>query len=334
MEGGGSLLKHHYVPNFFGLGIIIPLVKDMCGDLTSLNYFRGITLSPTMSKLFEMCLLSLFEDYLITHDLQVGFKKKLGCNHALYMLRSVIEHYNANDTTVTICALDMSKAFDKVNHSALFMKLIDRDVPFVFLNILMEWYSKCFASVKWNNCFSAKFSITCGVRQGGVLSPLLFSVYINDVILKLQNSRRGCFIGHVFFGCILYADDIILISPSSTGMQDMLDICGSEIKWLDMKFNVKKSMAMRVGSRYNAVCAPLTIDDVALEYVETIEYLGITLKSEKKFTLDIHAMKCKFFRALNGIYSKCSSKMSEIVLVELIQSYCLLFLTYCGRVFQ
>ena len=124
-----ALLRHHYVPNFFGLGIIIPLVKDMGGDLTSLNNFRGITLSPTMSKIFEMCLISLFEDYLLTHDLQDGFKKNLDCNHALYMLRSVIEHYNANDTTVTICSLDMLKAFDKVNHSALFMKLMDRDVP-------------------------------------------------------------------------------------------------------------------------------------------------------------------------------------------------------------
>ena len=93
-------------------------------------------------------------------------------------------------------------------------------------------------------------------------------------------------------------------------------------------------MAMRVGSRYNVACAPLTIDNVAIEYVETIKYLGITLKSEKKFTQDIHAIKCKFFRALNGIYSKCGSKMSEIVLNELIQSYCLPFLTYCAESFN
>ena len=93
-------------------------------------------------------------------------------------------------------------------------------------------------------------------------------------------------------------------------------------------------MAMRVVPRYNVLCAPLTIDIVALEYVETIKYLGITLKSDKKFTQDVHAIKCKFFRALNGIYSKCGSKMSEIVLIELIRSYCLPFLTYCAESFN
>ena len=63
-----------------------------------------------------------------------------------------------------------------------------------------------------------------GLGKGEFSPPLLFSVYINDVILKLQNSRRGYFIGHMYFGCILYAYDIILISHSNTGMQDMLDI--------------------------------------------------------------------------------------------------------------
>ena len=171
----------------------------MSGDLSNMNNYRGITISSTMSKIFEMCLMLLFGDFLLTHDLQVGFKKKVGCNHALYMLRSIVEHCDANETTVTICALDMSKAFDKVNHSALFVKLMDRQIPSIFLNLLIEWYSKCYARVKWNNCLSGMFKLDCGVRQGGVLSPVLFSIYIDDVIINLQYSRRGCYIGRVLW---------------------------------------------------------------------------------------------------------------------------------------
>ena len=64
-----ALIKHCYVPNSFGLGIVIPLVKDMSGDLSNMNNYRGITLSSTMSKIFEMCLMLLFGDFLLTHDL-------------------------------------------------------------------------------------------------------------------------------------------------------------------------------------------------------------------------------------------------------------------------
>ena len=76
-----------------------------------INY-RRITLSSTMSKICEMCVMLLFGNYhnfLFMHDLQVGFKKKLGCNHVLHMLRSIVEHHNANETAVTICTLDISK---------------------------------------------------------------------------------------------------------------------------------------------------------------------------------------------------------------------------------
>ena len=70
------------------------------------------------------------------------------------------------------------------------------------------------------------------------------------------------------------------------------------------------------------------------KYVNTIKYLGIFLKANKIFSQDTHVLRSKFFRSLNGIYSKCSSKMSEIVLIELVRSYCLPFLTYCSESFS
>ena len=178
------------------------------------------------------------------------------------------------------------------------------------------------------------FKLDCGVRQGGVLSLVLFSIYINDVIINLQYSSRGCYIGQVFFGCILYAVNILLISPSCTGMQDMLEVCEAEIKWLDISFNIDKSMVMRIGLRYDSVCAELKIGDNNLKYVNTIKYLGIFLKANKIFSQDTHVLRSKFFRSLNGIYSQCSSKMSEIVLIELVRSYCLPFSTYCSESFS
>ena len=75
---------------------------------------------------------------LLSSDLQFGFKKGSGCNHALYTVRSVVEHFTAAGSVVNPCALDMSKAFDKVNHYVLWIKLMDRSVPLTFLHILMH----------------------------------------------------------------------------------------------------------------------------------------------------------------------------------------------------
>ena len=91
----------------------------------------------------------------------------------------------------------MSKAFDKVNYYALFNRLINRSIPREFLCILMSWYSISAAYVRWDNMLSDMI-VACGVRQGGVLSPILFAVYVNDIILKLSRSNHGCRIGELF----------------------------------------------------------------------------------------------------------------------------------------
>jgi len=66
--------------------------------------------------------------------------------------------------------------------------------------------------VKWNGVFSYPFSVYCGVRQGGVLSPLLFNIYVDDLIHQLEASNYGCYVTGKFFGCIMYADDLLVVS--------------------------------------------------------------------------------------------------------------------------
>jgi len=163
-----------------------------------------------------MCLLELYSSYLYSSDLQFGFKKKTGCNSAIYTVKSVVEYYTKHGSTVNVCLLDMSKAFDKVNHYGLYLKLMKRNIPQRFLMVLINWYSKCYAAVRWNGVFSRVFDISCGVRQGGVLSPILFAVYVDDIIVNLRESRMGCSINGLYIGCVMYADDLLILSASLT----------------------------------------------------------------------------------------------------------------------
>ena len=92
-----------------------------------------------ISKLFEHAILDYFAHYFVTSDNQFGLKN-LGCRQAIYSVRSVIEHYTGNGTTVSVCSLDLSKAFDRMNHYALLTKLMER-LPNGILNILEQWFN-------------------------------------------------------------------------------------------------------------------------------------------------------------------------------------------------
>jgi len=112
-----------------------------------------------------------------TSDSQFGFKKNSGCSRALYTLRCVTHYYISRGSTVNLCTLDVSKAFDKMSHHGLFIKLMERRIPNELLLLLENWFKTGVTCVKWGNVFSAFYKVSSGIRQGGVLSPYLFAIY-------------------------------------------------------------------------------------------------------------------------------------------------------------
>ena len=137
-----ALLMHSYVSSDFHMGIIVPLLKNKHGDATQLEMYRGITISPVLSKLFELVLLNLFETHFTSDELQFGFKEKSCCSHALFAFNESIRYFTSNQTKVYAAILDASKAFDKVLHNALFVKLSRRNIPVCFVLLLINWYSQ------------------------------------------------------------------------------------------------------------------------------------------------------------------------------------------------
>ena len=94
----------------------------------------------------------------------------------------------------------------------------------------------------------------CGIRQGGVLSPYLFAIYIDSVAEKVRAESLGCHVKMMCLSIILYADDILLLAPSVNALQKISHVCEKELDWLDLTINVSKSSCMRMGPRFKVHC--------------------------------------------------------------------------------
>ena len=128
--------------------------------------------------------------------------------------------------------------------------LIDFFPSGLFLkHLIIFWYTGLACRVKWGDNLSQWFCLKAGVRQGGVLSPCLYCLYVDALISQLENLKVGCYILEVFMAALLYADDMALISPSIKGLQILLDQCSVFCDEWDICINAKKSKAMYFGEK-------------------------------------------------------------------------------------
>ena len=326
-----AMLQHSYIPTLLLRGDISPLVKDRDGNMSDSANYRAITLSSIFIQMFESLQKAKFGYFLPKSDYQFGFRPGVSTSHALFSLKNTVDYFTKRNSRVFLAFLDCSKAFDRISHWGLFLKLMKRNVPLCFLMSVIYLYSNMSCVVKWNGNFSRAFDVPTGTKQGGILSPDFFGLYVHDLIDLLISSGYGCRVIRVIIACLFFADDVVLLSPSRHGLQMLLNICVTYCRKFCLDFNIKKSKVMVVGKPRNDSFSPLILNNEPLEFVTSYKYLGVELCTGKSISFSAVGALRSFHRAANAIlYNRV--KPNNDILIKVLYSNCVPIITFASAV--
>ena len=323
-----GLFVHGILPNALMSVVLVPIIKDKCGSINAKENYQPIALASIVSKVLESIILNRMGDALNTNGNQFGFKKAHGTDQCIYILKEVIQLYKSLNTCISVCFLDASKAFDRVNHQLLFDKLEKRGVPGYILRLLVFWYENQTMSVRWGNLISNSFLVSNGVRQGGILSPYFFNVYMDDLSTRLNNLKIGCSLGDFLINHLMYADDLVLISPSTRGLSSLIKECQQYGLESDILFNSSKSAVMffKPSFMLNINFPSFKINNESINTVDKYTYLGHIICNDSSDDMDILRQRRKIYAQGNSIMRKFYM-CSDDVKVTLFRSYCSSFYT-------
>ncbi|XP_045506381.1 uncharacterized protein LOC123702662 [Colias croceus] len=322
-------LGHSHLPDNLMRTIVVPIIKNKTGDTSDVNNYRPISLATVVAKVLDSLLGQHLDKHVSLNDAQFGFRPGLSTESAILCLKQTVQYYTSRKTPVYACYLDLSKAFDLVSYDILWGKLRNETcLPREIVKLFMHWYNNQKNFVRWAGSLSGEYGLECGVRQGGLTSPMLFSLYVNRLIDELSSTGIGCHIDGVCMNNISYADDMVLLSPSIGALRRLLKICESYAVAHGLKYNAKKSeiMIFRPDNKRYTFVPNFTLSGTALNKVEQFKYLGHWVTEDLKDSVDIERER----RALSvrcNMLARRFSRCTGTVKVALFKAYCQSFYT-------
>ena len=274
------------VPESWQKGVIVKLPKK--GDLSLCGNWRGINLLSVPSKIFCRVILHRIK-YSIEKTLreeQAGFREGRSCTDQIFVLRTIIEQSLEWNSPVYVNFLDFEKAFDSVHHETLWKILQCYGIPGKIINILSDMYANNKCCVRHGEQHSEWFSINSGVRQGCVISPILFLIVI-DWVMRNSTTDKPRGITWNAFNRLEdedFADDIALLSHSQQDMQEKTAKIEAYAKSVGLKINHSKSKIMKINANPNT---EVLINNTPLENVEEFKYLGSFLNADGDINREI-----------------------------------------------
>ena len=286
-----AILESGFFPDKWTEGVIVPLHKK--GDKNDANNYRGITLLSCLSKIFTAILnkriVTFCKDNNVISDAQFGFQKGKSTVDAIFILTTLIQKY-LNENKRLYCAfVDFKKAFDCVYRNALWLKLYKQGIQGKLLRIIRDMYQKVKSCVKSCNTYSEFFEYSVGLRQGEVISPILFSLFIEDIELFLQDKvNSGIQLNDIMLILLLFADDMIILGDTPEDLQNSLNLLHTYCEEWSLDVNILKTKVMVFRKRGNLrLNESFTYNDSTLDVVNDFNYLGTIFNYTGSFGLNI-----------------------------------------------
>ena len=327
-----SFLVHGEVTGQLLCCAFLPLFKGGLKSPTKTVSYRAIAGSSQLLKLFDNVVLLLWGHLLSSDSLQFGYKSGTSTTQCTWLVTEVADYFQKRGTPVICVTLDCSKAFDKCKFDKLFQKLVDRAVPAIVIRVLVHIYEEQSAWVKLVDRRSSSFGITNGTRQGSVLSPALFAVYLDGLLERLRRIGVGCHVGGWWYGAACFADDLVLLAPARTAAVMMLECCEQYALEHNLEFSTdpnpakSKSKCIYFSGNLKKLSLPdnLQLLGQELPWVERADHLGHVLHQSCTLDHDAAVKRARFIDKTVELREVFSFALPEQILraVEIYASDC------------
>lgn len=327
-----SIYESGKFPSKWRLSTLTVLHKK--GDKSEPKNYRGIAVSSNLCKLFCLVLhnrlVTYTDKYKIIPPEQIGFRKNCRTSDHILVLKSLIDKYInlAVKSNLFVCFIDFSAAFDTVWRSALLYKLMQAGIGGHFINIIHNMYSLVSFAIKCDGKLTDTFNTSVGVKQGCILSPMFFNIFISDIPKIFDDLCDPVLLDNSPLSCLMYADDLVILSKSPQGLQHALDKLNEYcLKW-KLLVNMKKSNVMIFNKRGHLIQNfKFNYGNTELKVTNEYCYLGIIFTPSGSFQSAMIKLKDKalkaYFKIRENLCSnsyKCSSTLFR-TLVQPIISY-------------
>ena len=292
------ILDTGIIPSQWTIGVIKPLYKNK-GNINDVNNYRGITLLSCIGKLFTSILNSRLYIYLTSKNLlgneQAGFRPKHSTLDHIFALHILSRFYIESNKQLFCAFVDYSKAFDFVNRTHLWQKLLETNINGKVFNVIKNMYDNAKSKVSLKNTLSDAFPCQVGVRQGENLSPLLFAIYLNDFSTFLNDKFKVCGLTKVSDSisneiqvylkifCLLYADDTLILAETAADLQTALNGLYTYCNKWDLTVNADKTKVIIFSKGKIRRYKLFKFGDTDIEVVDDYVYLGTTFNYNGNF---------------------------------------------------